>query len=386
MQNPIPNNVFDLAVYQLGKIGITGLYSWAFSPIQFSSKNIPLQSRIYIGYLTGGKTNIAFNGEKINFESLANQLLIFEDIKGEDFVFNGYYIDNRYYNNTEADTVSNFLFDQFGEPLFGTSVRLLSSTYTGPLVRARAYDPDVDKGQADIMPFKVGDNYVIDYNSPITNLDDNATARGLTENHVFADLLDSEGLNYDCTAPIIYDQTLNNNHYIQTTATLQGEFASNGVIHKINNMPVIHRGQHNAYYQSSYKPNDLPLDKCLFYVGSNPNTSATIIGSSSALDFIYISYEGNSASSVNKNVVLSNERINSHPLIYSNRGDFYNLTFDQFLLSTNVNFSFSENNKRIGYEFTYGYGMFSFQEELIYGNTDNTVEKETNINNAFSIY
>lgn len=186
----------------------------------------------------------------------------------------------------------------------------------------------------------------------------------------------------------IYDQ-VGSNHMIQTLATRQGIIVSDGVLNTLNGKPVILRSvDTNGGYLSTYQPNG--TGKSLFYVGSNGLKNNAIFGSSSGGgDYGYISQQGSTSTAVNNVYVsLSNEKLNGSTAIYSTRSDFYNLTVNQFLLLTNINFNFIDNSLSIGYRFNSpsNFGMSSFQEMIIWDNQLNTTEKETAINKQYNIY
>ena len=186
----------------------------------------------------------------------------------------------------------------------------------------------------------------------------------------------------------IYDQVGSNN-MIQTLATRQGILVSNGVLNTLNGKPIILRSvDDNCGYLSTYTPNG--TGKSLFYIGSNGLKSSTIFGSNNGgSDYGYVTQQGSTSTQVNlNNISLSNEKLNGSTAIYSTRGNFYNLTINQFLLSTNINFNFADNSLSIGYRFSNpsNIGMFSFQEMIIWNNQLDTVAKENNINNYYTIY
>ena len=176
---------------------------------------------------------------------------------------------------------------------------------------------------------------------------------------------------------------------IQTLGSRQGILVNNGVLNILNGKPIILRSvDNNGGYLSTYQPNG--TGKNLFYLGSNNAKTSMIFGSNTgATDFGYMAQNGSGSSFVNNiGVSVSNQKINGLTAIYSNRGDFYNLTLNQFLLSTNINFNFTNNSLSLGYKFSdpENLGMHSFQEKIIFNNELNRTAIENNINNRYNIY
>ena len=185
----------------------------------------------------------------------------------------------------------------------------------------------------------------------------------------------------------IYDQ-VGSNDYIQTLGSRQGILVNNGVLNTLNGKPIILRSVDNdGGYLSTYPPNG--TGKSLFYVGSNGLRSSCIFGSNTGGgDYGYLAQSGSTSTIVNNFPVISSQKINGSTAVYSTRGDFYNLTTNQILLSTNINFNFQDNSLSIGYRFNNvsSFGMFSFQEMIVWNNQSDTVAKENNINNRYNIY
>jgi hypothetical protein len=281
----------------------------------------------------------------------------------------------------------NGFLNQFTGSAFGASLRLLDKDYTDALISVRAWDGAADQGQADIMPYTVGSEKLVDMNSLLINLDATALGRGLTTSDTLADLVDAGGANYDGFVPTIYEQ-LNGNDFNQTTALRQGNLITGGVLNTLNGKPIIHRSaSEQGGYLSTYAPNG--TGKSLYYVGDNNSNRCMIFGSETGdNDFGYISQNAAESSAVNRNITLSNEKINNTNAVYTSRNDFYNLTDKQFLLSADIDFSLSNNLLALGYRFISPsvFGMYSFQEFVLFDNQLDRVAKETNINNAFSIF
>jgi hypothetical protein len=279
------------------------------------------------------------------------------------------------------------LFDEFVGGAFGSSLRLLKGDYAGGLVRTRAWNGAADQGQADVMPYQIGSESWVDMNSLLTNLDATAISRGLTTSSTLANLVDAGGANYDGFVPTIYEQ-LNGNHFNQPTALRQGSLVTAGVLNTLGGKPVINRSlDDNGSYLSTFAPNG--TGKSLYYVGDNNSKTSMIFGSQNGnSDFGYTCQNNSNSTNITNNPVVSNQKINGESAIYSTRGDLFILTDKQFLLSTDINFNFDNNVLALGYRFDNPslFGMYSFQEHVIFDNQLDRVAKETNINNAFKIY
>jgi len=188
----------------------------------------------------------------------------------------------------------------------------------------------------------------------------------------------------------IYDQGGTGKNLNQTNKLRQGRIVNSGVVNTLNGKPVILRSvDDNGGYLTSYPPNDGVAVKGLFYVGNAGNSKGCLFGSNgSNSNFIYISDNGSTSTVVNNNVVVSNEKLNGATWSYSNRSDIYTDTFNQVLISNDVDFNFTINSLSLGYNFTnpLNFGMISFQESIIFDNTTDHLDKETKINSYYSIY
>ncbi|WP_445714081.1 hypothetical protein [Flavobacterium sp.] len=188
----------------------------------------------------------------------------------------------------------------------------------------------------------------------------------------------------------IYDQ-VGTNHFTQSNASRQGTIVISGALLLLNSKPVIIRStDDNGGYISNYAPNGATA-KGLFYVGSNNSKTSLIFGSwSGGQDYGYSMISGSTLKLVNfsPDVVVSNEIKNGSPFVYITRGDAYTALQNQFLLSADVVFNFVSNQLALGYRFTNpsNTGMCSFQEMIIFDNTNNTTEKNNNINSRYNIY
>jgi len=189
----------------------------------------------------------------------------------------------------------------------------------------------------------------------------------------------------------IYDQSGNGNNMTQTVYLgRQGRIVNSGVVNTLNGKPVILRSvDDNGGYLSNYAPNDGVVVKGLFYVGNTNNQSGCIFGSyKGGGDYGYFAQNGSTSMFVNNGPIVSNEKLNGDTWAYTNRGDVYTDTLNQFLLSTEIDFNFTDINFSLGYRYNdpASFGMYSFQEMIIFANTTDHLDKETKINSYYSIY
>ena len=184
---------------------------------------------------------------------------------------------------------------------------------------------------------------------------------------------------------IIYDQVGSNN-MTQTISSLQGQIVSNGSLILKGGKPcIIREASENGGYLSSYAPNDGAAVKGVFYVGDNEGRNSTLIGSSSTNDYILISRIGNSSTNIYQNASLSNIKINGSSVSFANTGESFTATDLHFLLYAEIDFDFNSNDIRLGYPvLTSAIGMYTFQELVIFENTDDAVAKENNINARYN--
>jgi hypothetical protein len=174
----------------------------------------------------------------------------------------------------------------------------------------------------------------------------------------------------------------------QITANLQGQIVSNGsVILKGGKPCIIRSSNDDGGYISTYAPNDGATFKGVFYVGQNSTPKSCLLGSYQGIGFSFISENGNNGT-VDREVSSNTTKINGSTITISDRNDVYDETFSQFLLYRELNFNFSDNVLGLGYrEISPGdNGMFTFQELVIFENTDDAVAKENNINSRYNIY
>ena len=281
-------------------------------------------------------------------------------------------------------------FNQFSGGLAGWSVRLLSETYTGGLIRVRAWDGSADKGQADVMPYVIGTEKWVDMNSLLTNLDATALSRGLTTSSTLSDLV-SEGVSdYDGYVPIIYEQ-LNGFDFQQGAATRQGIIITAGVMNLLNEKPIIERGSDNnsGYLSNGFAPNSGVTNKGWFYLGRSLKDLACIVGSNTdGGDYGYISQLGGTSTTINNKLIPTNERLNGAAWSYTTVDDVHTDLLTQSFISAEAEFTYVDNTYSLGYRFTNvsNIGFVSFQENTIFGNVADTVLKEGNANTAFTIY
>jgi hypothetical protein len=185
---------------------------------------------------------------------------------------------------------------------------------------------------------------------------------------------------------IIYDQVGSNN-MTQTTSSLQGQIVSNGSVITLGGKPCIIRGSdNNGGYLSAYAPNDGVAVKGMFYVGDNGGKTSCVFGSNDGgRDYGLIVDQGSTAIVDNLPTITAN-KINGISTTLSNRNDAYIKTNLHFLLYREIEFNFEDNNLGLGYrkKSKSDFGMFTFQELVIFENTDDAVAKENNINARYN--
>ena len=187
---------------------------------------------------------------------------------------------------------------------------------------------------------------------------------------------------------IIYDQVGSNN-MTQTTSSLQGQIVSSGsVILKGGKPCIIRSASDDGGYLSTYAPNDGVAVKGMFYVGDNENKTSNIFGSKAgAKDYGFLAQSG-STSIFYDNPIISLTKLNGLTTTIANRSQAFTATNNQFLLYREIQFNFDDNLLGLGYRQNSpsDFGMFTFQELVIFENTDDVVAKENNINSRYNIY
>ena len=177
---------------------------------------------------------------------------------------------------------------------------------------------------------------------------------------------------------------------VQPTASLQGIIVDAGVLNTEGGKPIIHRSASNdGGYLSTFQPNDGATVKGVFYVGDNNGKSSTIFGSASGSpDYGFIAVSGSTSTAVDNFPTVTASFINGASNTPANRGVAYTATDLQFLMYREIQFNFEDNSLGLGYNqnFPVNFGMFSFQEMIIFGNITDEIAKQTNINNHYSIY
>jgi len=188
---------------------------------------------------------------------------------------------------------------------------------------------------------------------------------------------------------IIYDQVGSNN-MTQTTANLQGQIVSNGSVILKGGKPCIIRSANNdGGYLSTYSPNDGVAVKGMFYVGDNEGKKSMIFGSiTGTQDYGFVATSGSTIVRVDRNPTITLTKLNGLTATIENRDEAFTATNNQFLLYREIEFNFENNVLGLGYRQNQpgGLGMFTFQELVIFENTDNAVAKENNINERYNIY
>ena len=189
---------------------------------------------------------------------------------------------------------------------------------------------------------------------------------------------------------IIYDQVGSNN-MTQDRAVTQGQIVSNGVVNLKGGKPcIIRSANNNGGYTSTYAPNDGATVKGMFYVGDNEGKQSAIFGNNDGNgDYGFIVTSGSGSSPDGTDVTVTNTKINGSNTTISIRAQAFTATNNQFLLYREIEFNFNSNLLGLGYrtdDIFIEFGMFTFQELVIFENTDNAVAKENNINERYNIY
>jgi hypothetical protein len=256
-----------------------------------------------------------------------------------------------------ARDLTGFLLNDFSGGSLGLSLDLLDSDYTGSAIKVR----------------RSSDNTELDIGFVNNELDT-------------ASLLDFVGSGNGFVS-IIYDQVGSNN-MVQNNASLQGKIVSNGSIILKGGKPCIIRSiANNGGYLSNYNPNGSGF-KGMFYVGDNELKRCTIFGGNTTGPIGFIVEENSSSTIIDRQVTAILTRFNSITTTISNRDEAFIATNNQFLLYRELNFNFETNFFGLGFFQNFGgnNGMMTFQELVIFENTDNAVAKENNINFRYNIY
>jgi len=196
-------------------------------------------------------------------------------------------------------------------------------------------------------------------------------------------------LTADGFVPTIFDQIFSNNMN-QPLSSLQGSIMLNGEVNLKGGKPCIIRSANDSGgYLSTYAPNDGATVKGMFYVGENgidASARATIFGGSTArADYGFIAQSRSTSTSIDNSPNISLTKLNGSTTTIANRVEAYTETNNQFLLYREIDFDSTDNNLGLGYT-PIGIGMFSFQELVIFENTDDAEAKENNINEYYEIF
>ena len=262
------------------------------------------------------------------------------------------------------------LLDTFTDASVAYSLRKMRAAYAGSAIRVRR---SIDNAEQDIGFV----NNELDTNSLLAFVDG---GNGFVS--------------------VIYDQVSDKNMTQLTnppgqTYTRQGSIVNGGKVNYLNGYPSIIRSIDNSGgYVSTYDPNAGATTKGVYYVGAGGNKPQTTIAGStnSGLDKFGNAAEGSNAVAFDETVsgnYVSNIKINDVSLPDNlTRGNMFNNTRTQFLLSVNADFAFSGAGFGLGYAINLSppQGMMTFQELVIFDNTTNYEEKQTNINRFYSIY
>ena len=251
------------------------------------------------------------------------------------------------------------ILNQFPGASLGLSLELLDKDYLGFCIKVR----------------RSSDNNELDIGFVNNELDT-------------ASLLDFAGTG-DAFVTIIYDQVGSNN-MTQTTANLQGQIVSNGSVITLGGKPcIIRSADDNGGYLSSYAPNDGATVKGMFYVGDNEGKTSIIFGSGTSVqDYGFVATSGSSNVEVDNNPTITASKLNGLTTTIETRDEAFTATNNQFLLYREIEFNFEDSDFGLGYRKNSraGFGMMTFQELVIFENTDDAVAKENNINERYNIY
>ena len=293
--------------------------------------------------------------------------------------------------------VLELLLDKFPGAAAAYSVQLLRADYSDGLLRARAFDPSgpADKGEADVK-YDPGADYFISLNSPIENLDANAQSRLGTNagggNKVLADLVDTDGSNYDGFTPKWHDQTVNGNDIANGTATEQPKIVNSGSVIKQNGKPALQHNNNDYLFKNNMSVG-LVEYFCVFYQNeSSTQDGQQILFSDRYINNTYyyvgVSQKGDTSGGLSSNNVGSpNYRNNGSNLYSPNRDEFYNELEGQQNLINVQNIS----NLNSGFDF----GLFGYTGFLLNGKVQCAIlfqreqsskrqEIEKEINKAFN--
>ena len=302
------------------------------------------------------------------------------------------------------------LLNEYPNAAFAASVRLLDASYTGGLVRVRAYrvigSGGLDQGEADVLP-DPSSGYFISLNSPITNLDATATGRGLTDSDTLGDLLSSGVDDYDGFVTTWYDQSGNANDAAQGVASEQPKIASSGSLILENGKPAVDFDGVNdllvmndksslsafdsALYFTTVKPANVSQDGGLFQSGlDNLNyiavglgdlgTSARI-GSRLAISNSIIDTSGYDATATQQLITTKVQRLSSQIDLYEN-GTIATQNYQTRSGGTPASTIGAANSAAGFYSSSIWQEYINYEEDVF----ASQAAIETNINNAFNIY
>jgi len=190
---------------------------------------------------------------------------------------------------------------------------------------------------------------------------------------------------------IIYEQIAGNN-FIQNTASLQGQIVSNGSVILKGGKPCIIRSvDDDGGYLSTYAPNDGATVKGMFYVGDNEgNSDNSIFGSKSDGNaYGFFARQGqDSNTDIDGYPIITASFLNGNETTFTTRDGAFNATNQHFILYRAIEFNFGNNLLGLGWrqDSLANIGMMTFQELVIFENTDDAVAKENNINSRYNIY
>jgi len=265
-------------------------------------------------------------------------------------------------NNSVAPSFTGLL-DTYSGAAVGYSLRRLRTAYSGDCIKVRRAS---DSTELDI---------------------------GFVSN-----VLDTASLATFCSGTdgfvsVWYDQSGNAKPMFNTLASRQPKIVTSGSILLENGKPILTSDGATSGMTSDYIADSGVSAKGLFIVMKrNSSTSQCILGSYSEGDNMnFILDSGSTNTTVNKNVAVTSQNLNSSSWVYTNRGDTYTDLSGQSIISANAVYSFGTNTTdalSLGYRYTspVNFEMTNMQELVIFENQTDQAAKDSAINSFYNAY
>ena len=190
-----------------------------------------------------------------------------------------------------------------------------------------------------------------------------------------------------------YDQSVNPENMTSSTASRQPKIVDAGVVLLENGKPILTSDGSTSGMTSDYIADSGVSAKGLFIVTKrNSSTSQCILSSYSEGDNMnFILDSGSTNTTVNKNVSVTSQNLNSSSWVYTNRGDTYTDLSGQSIISANAVYSFGTNTTdalSLGYRYTspVNFEMTNMQELVIFENQTDQAAKDSAINSFYNAY